>query len=139
MPSYPEGWEFLSDMPDAWEPPEELRKSGRSPMLNLVIEVISSAFIGNDILRAAGEVLAEYAAFSEWCSPAGAGRLDFEQQTRCSLEISYLTRDVYTAWRAFADKFGPARRVAWAVAERNVLLSAFRRAESEFRNMRTAS
>jgi hypothetical protein len=139
MPSYPEGWEFLGDMPDPWEPPEELRKSGRSSMLNLIIEMISSTFIGNDILQAAGKVLAEYAAFNEWCSPAGAGRLDFEQQTRRSLEISYLTRDVYTSWRAFADRFGPVRSVGWAVAEREALLSTLRRAESELRNMRNAS
>lgn len=139
MAPYPEGWEFLGDMPDPWEPPEEIRGSGRSSMLNLIIEMISSAFVGNDILQAAGSVLAEYAAFNEWCSPAGAGRLDFEQQTRCSLEISYLTHDVYTSWRAFANRFGPVRSAGWAVAERNALLTALRKAESELRNMRNVS
>src|SRR5947209_17095920 len=108
-------------------------------MLNLIIEMVSSALIGNDMLQAAGRVLAEYAAFNEWCSPAGAGRLDFEQQTRRSVEISYLTRDLYTSWRAFADKFGPVRRVDWAAAEREALLSTLHRAESELRSMRNAS
>lgn len=108
-------------------------------MVNLIIEITTSAFVGNDILQAAGNLLAEYAAFNEWCSPAGAGQLDFEQQTRRSLEISYLTRDVYTSWRVFADTFGPVRSIGWAVAERQALLSAMRRAESELRNMRGTS
>lgn len=139
MAPYPEGWEFLGDMPDPWNPPEKLRESGRSSMLNLIIEMISSTFVGNNILQAAGKVLAEYAAFNAWCSPSGSGRLDFEQQTRRSLEISCLTRDIYTSWRAFADEFGPVRRVGVGVPERNALLSTLRRAESELRNMRNAS
>jgi hypothetical protein len=52
--AYPEGWEFLGDLPDPWKPPEELHRSGRSSMLNLIIEMISSAFVGNDILQAQG-------------------------------------------------------------------------------------
>jgi hypothetical protein len=139
MTSYPEGWEFRGDMPDPWHPPEELHKGGRSSMLNLIIEIISSPFVGLNMVEAAAKVLAEYAAFNAWCSPAGPGLLDFGQKTRRSIEVSYLVRDIHASWRAFADVLGPVRRVGVGVDERNTLLSTLRRAESELRNMRNES
>jgi hypothetical protein len=120
MAELPEDWKFLAQG-EEWEAPSELRSSSRSSAINLLLGIASSDLIGNDVLEVVGRMLSSYAALSAWLSMEGAGELGFEGMSRVGAEISFVVRDVYSAWTAYREVFEPTRRVGIGEIERSAL------------------
>lgn len=126
MIELPDDWKFLEEGAQEWEPPPELRASPKGSMVNLVLQIVSSEFVGNDIVEASGRLLASYAALNAWVQVEGSRKLGFEGLTRLAAEISFVARDCYTAWVEFRSVFGSSRRVGVGEDERSALILALR-------------
>lgn len=124
MTELPDDWRFLEEGPEEWEAPPELRTQPRSSTINLLLQIVSSDLVANDVLEAAGHVLSNYAALNGWISKEGARDLGFAGMSRVAAEISFATRDIYLAWTAFRSAFEPTRRIGVAANERSALLLA---------------
>lgn len=104
--------------------------------MNLLLQIVSSDLAGNDVLEAAGRMLSSYATLNAWLASEGASQLGFEGMARIEAEISFVAREVYMAWTAFAETFGPVRRVGVADDERSALLLAIRNGATRFEQLR---
>lgn len=124
MADLPDEWKFLEQGPEEWQAPEDLRVPPKSPTMNLLLQILSSDFVGNRTLVAAAQMLSSYAALNEWLSVARQNGPNFEEVARISVEVSLVARDVYTAWAAFREAFEPVRRAGVADSERSLLLLA---------------
>jgi hypothetical protein len=133
----PDEWKFLNQLQD-WEAPPELRTPPKGPTINLLLQIVSSDLVGNDVIQAAGRMLSSYAALNAWVSTEAAGELDFEVVSRVAAEISFATREVYVAWIAFRAVFEPVRRVGVGVDERSALLLAIRNGTTRLEQLRHA-
>ncbi|MDT0318579.1 hypothetical protein [Streptomyces millisiae] len=100
----PEGWEWLDDMIDDWEVPDELRRP--SPVINvsLAIQILSCDTTGLEIRALVGEFILQDALFNSWILEErkgdGAG---VRQLAQLSAKVRDQTRFVYEAWRGFAS------------------------------------
>ncbi len=126
MAELPDEWKFLEQGPEEWEAPPELRTPPRSTTINILLQIVSSDLVGNDVLEVVGHVLSKYAALNGWIATEGAGELGFEGVSRLATEISFVSRDIYLAWLTFRRVFEPVRRVGVGEEERSALLLALR-------------
>jgi hypothetical protein len=138
MTEFPEEWKFLDEVPKKWEAPPELRTPPRSTTINLVLQIVSSGLAGNDVLEEAGRLLSGYASLNAWLATEGAAQLGFEGMAKVEVEVSYIVRDVYGAWAAFTEVFGPVRRVGIAEAERSALVLTMRDGVARLAELRGA-
>ena len=136
MANTPQEWEFLQEYSEEWEAPEELHTPPRSVMHNLLLDVISSDLAGNDILAMAGRVLSAYADLIAWIVVSGNRWLGFEGVTRASVDVSFIARDVYSAWTSFCGIVGENRHVGLGKRERDALLSTLGNAEHKLLELR---
>jgi hypothetical protein len=123
MAELPDQWKFLNEGQE-WDAPPELRTPPRSSTINLVLQIVSSDLVGNDVLEASGRMLSSYAALNGWLSVDGARQLGFEGMSTVSAEVSFVVRDTYTAWIAYKEVFGRTRLVGIGEDERSALLLA---------------
>jgi hypothetical protein len=136
MAELPDEWKFLERGPEEWEAPPELRTPPRSATINLLLQIVSSDLVGNDVLEAVGHVLSKYAALNGWIATTGAGELGFEGMSRVAAEISFVSRDIYLAWLAFRSVFEPERRVGVGEDQRSALLHALREGAARLDQLR---
>jgi hypothetical protein len=124
MNDLPDGFKWLLEAPEPWKYPTDLRGRPNGPTINLMIDIITSNLIGNDIIETAGKMISAYAALNNWIGSGGARGTGFEGLATLEAEMSYVARDIHRAWVAFRDAFAPTRRVGVAEAEEAALRQA---------------
>jgi hypothetical protein len=125
----PEGWEFLAEEPASeWDVPRRFRDGTKSPLVQLIIEMVQSDLSGNDVVAACGRLLSSYSEFNQWLAMGGHRALGFEGVTRASSSISTLSAAVFSAWTAYGEVRGSDPRRQEGKTERDLLLSALDRA-----------
>jgi hypothetical protein len=102
---FSEGWEWLEDLPESWDPPMELKAPTSIPMHNLVISMISSGIIGNVHIRLLGGLTSEYAEFNLWVPIEGKRLLSARQLLECSSALEEMVRRVYEAWDSYRGQY----------------------------------
>jgi len=105
-------------------------------MHNLVIQILSSGLVGNEVIEQLGELLAAYAALDRW-GETGELSMTPQEFVRVGLRASGITRDVYRAWRAFSRTVeGTGGRTAAAAHEEHGLTSALSSATTRLKALR---
>lgn len=97
-------FDWLSEVPDEWEPPGELLEPSRSVEANVAIRMLSCDYLGHEVRVLLGGFIAEHSLFALW----------FLRERKASWhglkEVAVLaglpleqTRTVYEAWRRFDE------------------------------------
>lgn len=135
--SSPDDWAWLEEMPEAWPTPEEIAGPTGIPTLNLVIVMLSSEMLGNDLLELAGDFVAEEARFNRWIGTDGKSRLSMRELAEHSLLLRECMKSIYTSWSEFAKAHEEANRAAGsAEAERQLLYANLKSAVEMLRQAR---
>jgi hypothetical protein len=135
--SVDEWGEWLDEVPDGWQAPRELREPTRIPLTNLIIKMLSSEMIGNDIVELIGKLLAEEAVHSMWCGAVGKRELDVKEFLLLGVKRSEIVRRVYEVWIAFSEKIERhGRRRGTADQERAALVVTLQNSIAEFAQLR---
>lgn len=101
MPA-PRGWEWFDELPEEWEPPEELLSPSNSPEHNLAILMLSCDVLGRDVCALIGRFITEQSLFTLWFlrDVKRSGR-DLKEAALISGIGHHWTRQVYEAWMRF--------------------------------------
>ncbi|MGW0933828.1 hypothetical protein [Streptomyces sp. NPDC002666] len=115
-------WSWLEGMPSPWSAPDSARKPTASILTNIVIAMLSSEMLGNDLIEIAGELQAEHARFNRWMGALAKSSLSLEETFRLNAAANDAVRRVYEAWISYSTLFEEGQRKVWvAVPERQVL------------------
>ncbi|MDX3314914.1 hypothetical protein P1S61_38835 [Streptomyces sp. ME08-AFT2] len=135
-----EGEEQLDGFPEPWDPPAEVKGPTAVWMHNLVISMISSEIIGNDLMRLLGGVVSEHAGFNLWVLEEGKRILEVEELLDRSSALEEVVHKVYDAWRVYRDQFESAgRMVGSASRERQLLFEVLQKATADLVELRRVS
>lgn len=143
MPT-PKGWEWLSELPEEWQPPPELQSPTNSAEANLAIKILSCGILGHEVVSALGRYITENARFTIWFLRDVKGSDRGMKELALLVEVpSEQTRIVYEAWKRFEavdamkapDEVLRARRVTTQAA----LAVALRRAAETLASVREGS
>lgn len=81
MGDYLDGLGWLRFVPrSSWPIPEDIKGPTRVPTTNLLVAILTEERIGNDVLEAVGELLAEEARYNVWYATRVNGRVPPEVQ-----------------------------------------------------------
>ncbi|MGW9372224.1 hypothetical protein ACWGVR_19615 [Streptomyces xanthophaeus] len=129
-------WEWIDDIPDGWSAPSEIRKPTASVLTNVVIRMLESGLLGNEMVQLVGELQAESAKYNLWSGTVGKSSLTTEALFRRSVSSRDITRRVYEAWIAYYDEFSEkGRKVGVALLEREALKVALNDARVGLANL----
>lgn len=79
-----DGLAWLQYVPrSSWPIPEDIKGPTRVPTTNVLIAILSEDRIGNDIVAAVGDLLAEEARFNVWYAKRVRGRVPPEYKAPC--------------------------------------------------------
>ncbi|MGX1403790.1 hypothetical protein [Streptomyces ambofaciens] len=92
MMSVPEDWAWLEEMPEGWPTPAEITGPTAVPVTNLVLLMLSSEMLGNDLVELIGEFIAEDARFNSWIGAEGKHELSMRQVAECSALLRECTK-----------------------------------------------
>ncbi|MER5336943.1 hypothetical protein [Micromonospora sp. NPDC002717] len=97
-------FDWLSEVPDEWEPPSELLEPSRSVEANLAIRMLSCDYLGHEVRVLLGRFIAEHSLFTLWFLKEGKTSQHGlkEAATLAGLPLEQ-TRAVYEAWRRFDE------------------------------------
>lgn len=136
--SLPDDGAWLDDLPETWPTPEEISGPATAPTTNLVVLMLSSEMLGNDLVELVGEFIAEEARFNMWVGSEGKREISMRQLAECSLLLRECTKSIYNAWHDFSDVREAAEGAAdSALPERDALLVALKAASEELRLARS--
>jgi hypothetical protein len=125
MSDLPDGYEWFLEPPEPWKYPTELKRRPSGPTIGLLVDIISSNLVGDDIIEAAAKMITAQAALNKWLRSRPGSWEDLEGLARLVRDESYIVRDIYHPWVAFRDATASAcRDVAAAEAERAALFQA---------------
>ena len=137
MMSVPDEWAWLEEMPEAWPTPEEITGPTAVPATNLVLLMLSSEMLGNDLVELVGEFIAEDARFNSWIGGEGKRELSMREVAECSALLRECTKSIYEAWGDFSEVHEGAQRAAGsALSERRALFVNLKSASEKLRNAR---
>lgn len=123
----PEGWQWLDELPSAWDAPDDIKAPTRYPLTNLAIQMLSSGMLGNDIVALLGTLLAEDAKFNMWSATAGRSSFPPEVLFARAIERGHATGRLYDAWRSYVGKLElNGRRASDVKQERAMLVETLR-------------
>ncbi|MGW0871748.1 hypothetical protein ACWD3Z_14825 [Streptomyces sp. NPDC002740] len=135
--SLPDEWTWLEEMPKGWSTPEDITGPTAVPATNLVILMLSSEMLGNDMVELLGEFIAEDARFNSWIGSVGKRELSVRDLAECSVLVRECTRSIYEAWCDFYRAHeGEQRAGGSALVERRALLGALKSASEKIRDAR---
>ncbi|GGS04803.1 hypothetical protein GCM10010269_49700 [Streptomyces humidus] len=135
--SVSDDWAWLEEMPEEWPTPAEITGPTAVPATNLVLLMLSSEMLGNDLVELIGEFIAEDARFNSWIGAAGKRELSMRQVAECSALLRECTKSIYEAWCDFSQAHERAQRAAGsALPERRALFDNLKSASEELRNAR---
>ncbi|MBY8343996.1 hypothetical protein LXH13_00540 [Streptomyces spinosirectus] len=137
MMSVPEEWAWLEEMPEGWPTPAEITGPTAVPATNLVLLMLSSEMLGNDLVELVGEFIAEDARFNSWIGAEGKHELSMRQVAECSALLRECTKSIYEAWHDFSLVYERAQRAAGSsLPERRALFVNLKSASEKLRNAR---
>ncbi|WP_162906971.1 hypothetical protein [Allorhizocola rhizosphaerae] len=123
--SLPEGWEWLDDVPDEWEAPEELRRPTRFPHANLAIRMLSCEYLSHENRVLLGRFISEYSLFQMWYldERKESGGDPKEAALLAQVPMNQ-TRLVYEAWKQLENAEGAQLKDAAQAALADALWEA---------------
>ncbi|MEW2417717.1 hypothetical protein AB0953_28905 [Streptomyces sp. NPDC046866] len=95
--SIPPSWGWLDEVPDEWDPPEELLAPSNSIENNLAIKILSCEVVGAEISEWTGRFVMEQSIHSAWLYKVKQS--DAERAVRLSGAALEQTRLVFEAWK----------------------------------------
>lgn len=100
----PEGWEWLDELADEWQPPEELQGPSNGVPVNLAIQILSCDVLDLEARALVGRFITEDAQFTSWFlrEVKGSGR-DIQQVAALSRTPFRQARLVFAAWQHFRE------------------------------------
>ncbi|MFJ8002533.1 hypothetical protein ACIQ7D_36425 [Streptomyces sp. NPDC096310] len=102
--SFPDGWEWLDEIPSGWSPSSELLTPTGIIRVDLPIRMLSSNKLGNDLIELVGQLLSESARFSIWFGSKAKEQVSSPKQlAMLSLTTNEQHRHVYEAWASYID------------------------------------
>ncbi|MEW2445874.1 hypothetical protein [Micromonospora marina] len=97
-------FDWLSEVPDEWEPPGELLEPSKSVETNLAIRMLSCDYLGHEVLVLLGRFIAENSLFTLWFLKEGKASQRGLKETAILAGLPLeQTRVVYEAWRRFEE------------------------------------
>ncbi|MFG3109395.1 hypothetical protein [Streptomyces tendae] len=136
--SVPDDWAWLEEMPEGWPTPAEITGPTAVPATNLVLLMLRSEMLGNDLLELIGEFIAEDARFNNWIGAKEKHELSMRQVAEHSTLLRECTKSIYEAWRDFSQEHEEAQRAAGsALPERRALFVSLKSASAKLRNARS--
>jgi hypothetical protein len=127
---------WLADVPEVWEAPEDLLSPTRIPFNNLVLRVLASEMVGNDLIDLLGRLLSAHARVNMFFGTTGKSSLSLRDLALLSVRVQEVLRNVYLSWSAFSVEFSASnRRVGTAVEERRLFEEALRDGIAEIESM----
>ncbi|AZS87596.1 hypothetical protein AB0465_21500 [Streptomyces griseoviridis] len=137
MMSVPDDWAWLEEMPEGWPTPAEITGPTAAPATNLVLLMLSSEMLGNDLVELIGEFIAEDARYNRWIGAEGKRELSMRQVAECSALLRECTKSIYEAWCNFSQVHERELRAAEsALPERRALFVNINSASEKLRNAR---
>lgn len=139
--AFPDGWEWLQEVPDEWEPPAELRTPTALPRINLPLQMLAMDILSNDSIDLVGQFISESARFNVWFATVakGSGRTPKELAMVGQAPGNQL-RKVYEAWKDFRGAYERCRGdIQGFLGEQKALDAALRRAVEELQEVRASA
>jgi hypothetical protein len=94
-------FEWLNDIPDEWEPPEELLEPTGDIVANLAIKMLRCEFLGHRVRILLGQFIAEQSLFTVWFLSERKHGAGAKEAVELTLVPSEQVRVVYEAWQRF--------------------------------------
>jgi hypothetical protein len=94
-------WSWVKHVPAHHDPPDELSSPTGIANLNLVIRILESELVGNDVVELLGQFLTEVARYNTWFANEVDGKVS--QETHAAVYTTYrdVTSKVYEAWKQY--------------------------------------
>ncbi|QKW35812.1 hypothetical protein HUT06_18680 [Actinomadura sp. NAK00032] len=103
--NYPDGWEWLGDLPDEWEPPSEFFQPSSTIEYNLAIRMLAWDFLGRDFSAIIGRFITESSLFKLWYSQLIKGsRRSPKEQAALALAAWECTHRCSDAWQDLVEQ-----------------------------------
>lgn len=103
----PEGWDWLDELPEEWDPPAEIREPTSNAALNLTIKMLASQILGNDLIELVGMLISESARYSIWFGSEAKMKVSSNKELAILSMLGYeQARLVYDAWLQYSSSFG---------------------------------
>ena len=132
-----EDWSSILDLPEPWPTPAELSGPSQIPMTNLVIRMLETDLLGNDVIEAVGRLITEHAGFNTWVGTHGKRELTLQQLADYSHMAGECVRRVYEPWKELMARNEVTQRLAGHdLAERHRLRTALDEVISTLRTSR---
>jgi hypothetical protein len=96
-------WDWVRHVPPGWSVPDELMSPTSVPSINLLIRMLESELVGNDIIEAIGQVISEIARFNMWYARSVDGKVAPERQARLYEKYRDITKTMFDSWRRYCD------------------------------------
>lgn len=94
------GWGRLVP-PSTWLIPDDIKRPTAVPTTNLFIAILASEKVGNDVVEAVGELIAEEARFNVWYATVVNGRVSPEEQAAVHARSRDIVQRVYEPWAEY--------------------------------------
>jgi|HigsolmetaAR206D_1030411.scaffolds.fasta_scaffold01205_14 hypothetical protein len=111
-------FDWILELPDGWEPPDELRTPSMSIEANLAIRMLSCDYLGHEVRVLLGRFITEHSLFTLWyLREAKSSRYGLKETLMLGGLPREQTRVVYEAWKRF-DEISAMRAENSVIGER---------------------